>query len=150
MSDDEPDFLTKPTTIAKTTTVNNVRTLNDLETMTPDELLDLLDRVTALLPATKLSEVNLAEELVLQFQRVKAVQAKVIEPGSGVSAQQKAAVVNACGAALQHLVKLQTDLYNAERLKNIEQVLIRVIKDQPEKLQRAFFKQYEQALAALT
>lgn len=141
MRDTDDVFLTAPTTIAKTTTVNNVRTINDLETMAPEELLDLYDRVRALLPATKLSDVNLAEELVLQFQRVKSLQAKVIESNS--SAQQKAAVVNACGAALQHLVKLQTDLHNAERFKAIEGLMIKYMKRLPLDVATQFMDEYE-------
>lgn len=141
MRDFDPGFLTETTSIAKTTTVGNVRTLNDLDSMAPGELLDLYDRVAALLPAMKLSDVNLAEELVLQFQRVKSLQAKVIESNS--SAQQKAAVVNACGSALQHLVKLQTDLHNAERFKAIEGLMVKYMKRLPLDVATQFMDEYE-------
>jgi hypothetical protein len=67
---------------------------------------------------------------------------------SAVSAQQKAAVANACSSSLAQLVKMQTELHNAERLKMIEQALIQVMRDQPEAIQLAFFDKYERILGA--
>lgn len=138
--------LIEPTTPAKITSVGGARTIDNLDGMDVDELLALRDEIDARLPATKLSEVNLAEELVLQFQKVRSLQSKVLD--SNTSAQQKAAVANACASALAQLVKMQTELYNAERMKMVEQVLIQVMRDQPEAIQLAFFDKYERALGA--
>jgi site-specific recombinase XerC len=139
--------LIAPTTPAKITSINNVPTLNDLGSMEVDQLLDLRDQIDELLPATNLAEINLAEELVLQFQKVKSMQTRVLTDGK-ISAQQKAAVANSCASALAQLVKMQTELHNAERLKMIEQALIQVMRDQPEAVQMAFFDKYERILGA--
>lgn len=136
--------LIAPTTPAKTTSVGSMRSFGDLDAMEVEELLTLRDEIDERLPATKLSEINLAEELVLQFQKVKALQSKVID--SNTSAQQKAAVANSCASALAQLVRMQTELYDAERMKTIEQILIQVMRDQPEHVQVAFFEKYERAL----
>lgn len=126
------------------TSVDNARTIDDLDGMDVDELIGLRDRIDELLPAKRLADVNLAEELVLQFQKLKSLQSKVLD--SNTSAQQKAAVANSCAAALQQLVRLQTDLHNAERLKTIEQALIHVMREQPDDVQTAFFEKYERVL----
>ena len=139
--------LIAPTTPAKVTSIDNMRTIADLDGMEVDELLDLRDQIDERLPATKLSDINLAEELVLQFQKVKSLQTKVLS-STKVSAQQQAAVANSCASALAQLVKMQTELFNAERMKTIEQVLIQVMRDQPEDLQMAFFEKYERMLGA--
>lgn len=136
--------LIAPTTPAKVTSVNNVRTIDSLDGMEIEDLLSLRDEIDARLPATKLTDINLAEELVLQFQKVKAMQAKVLD--SNTSAQQKSAVANSCASTLAQLVKMQTDLYNAERMKMIEQAVIQVMRDQPEHIQLAFFDKYERLL----
>lgn len=138
--------LIAPTTPAKTTSVEGVRTIHDLEGMEFSELMELRNEIDRHLPATKLSDVNLAEELVLQFQTVKHLQTDVLRVGSKVSAQQQSAVANSCATALAHLVKMQTELHTAERLKNIEQVLIQVMRDQTESVQHAFFEKYERML----
>lgn len=134
--------LIAPTTPAKTTAVGGVRTLDSLESMGVDELLDLRDRIDSLLPATKLSEIDLAEELVLQFQKVKALQAKVLD--SNTSAQQKAAVANSCAGALQNLVKTQAELHTAERFKAIENLMIKYLKRLPLDVATQFLEEYEQ------
>lgn len=134
------------TTPAKVMSIGNSRTIDDLDGMSPDELMVLRSEIDSRLPSTRLVDVNLAEELVMQFQTVKHLQTKVLD--SNTSAQQKAAVANSCAGALAHLVKMQTELYNAERLKAIEQVLIQVMRDQPEGLQHAFFDKYERLLGA--
>lgn len=141
------DDLIAPTTPAKVTSVGNVRTIDDLDGMELGELLTLRDEVDKRLPAMKLADVNLAEELVLQFQTVKHMQTQALGDVK-VSAQQKAAVANSCASSLAHLVKMQTELHNAERLKMIEQALIQVMRDMPENIQMAFFEKYERILGA--
>lgn len=141
------DDLIAPTTPAKVTSIGGERTVDSLDGMDVGELLELREQIDQRLPAVRLADVNLAEELVLQFQTVKALQTKVLND-SKISAQQKAAVANSCAGALQHLVKMQTELHNAERMKAIEQILIQVMRGMPEDLQLAFFEKYERALGA--
>ena len=139
------DDLIAPTTLSRVTSIDGKRTIDDLDGMDVDELIELRDEIDARLPATKLADLNLAEELVLQFQKVKHLQTKVLQEVK-TSAQQKAAVANSCASALSQLVKMQTELHNAERLKMIEQALIQVMRDQPESIQQAFFEKYERVL----
>ena len=140
MSVDLKDLIA-PTTPATITTIGNIRTIEDITTMSEGELRDLRERVDQLLPSANLEDVNLADELVRQFQKVKALQTDVINSKS--SAQQKAAVVNSCGAALQHLVKLQTDLHNAERFKVIEGLMVKYMKRLPLHVATEFMDEYE-------
>lgn len=139
------DFI-QPTTKAIVTSIGGVRTIDDLAGLEFEELVTLRAEIDKHLPAVKLSDVNLAQELVLQFQSVKHLQTSVLALGSKVSAQQQAAVANSCTSSLAHLVRLQTELHTAERLKTIEQILIQVIRDQPMEFQQAFFDRYERML----
>lgn len=133
--------LIETTTPAKVTSANGVRTIHDISVMEIDELLELREEIDKHLPATKLSDVNLAEELVLQFQKVKHLQTKVLAEVK-TSAQQKAAVANACAGALSALVKMQTELHNAERFKAIENLMIKYMRRLPLDVATEFLEEY--------
>lgn len=116
----------------------------DITLMTVSQLLELRARIDARLP-TRLSDLNLETELVNQLTRTKALMEAVLsaEKGADIPANQKAQVVNSCSAQLEQLVKLQVKLYNAERIKGIEQMLIRTLRNQSREMQEAFFADYD-------
>lgn len=118
----------------------------DLSLFTLTDLMQLREDINARLPPRKLAEVDLEEELVLQFQQGKALFNSVIED-SRVPTNQRAQVANSCTALLEHLTKLQESLYNSERIKALEQALVRAIHDLPEEQQLVFFKNYEKIYA---
>lgn len=111
-------------------------------TLEQEQLLELRARIQARLPMS-LTDLDLESELVLQYQQGKVLLAKVIND-HGTPANQKAQVANSCAATLQSLVKMQTTLHDAERMKKLEQILIKVIRTLPKEQQEAFFQRYEQ------
>lgn len=60
-------------------------------------------------------------------------------------ANQKAQVLNSINSILDKIVKMRTELYNAERIKKIEASIIYVLEQFPE-MQEPFMKEYERAL----
>lgn len=120
----------------------------NIDGMGLDELLELRTRVDAKLPARRLADIDLEQELVLQLLATQELQRKVLKDDE-TPANQMAQVSNAVQAALQNLVKLQGEVYKSERLKRIEQVLLDCIKDLPHEAQDAFLTLYEQKLGGL-
>jgi hypothetical protein len=112
-----------------------------LDPLEESELLELREAIQSRLPTT-LQEINLENELVLQYKSAKTLLNKVLNDDN-VQANQKAQVQNSCAASLKELARLQTDLFTAERLKAIEQMLIRAIRTLPQETQVQFFNEYE-------
>jgi hypothetical protein len=121
-------------------------TIGALATMTLAELLELRAAVDSHLPARSLSELDLEEEVLLQFARTKGLYDDVIKDDK-TPANQRAQVANSCTAILDQLIKMQKALYSAERVKAIEGALIRTLKEFPEAQQTRFFELYERALS---
>jgi predicted nucleic acid-binding protein len=114
---------------------------NPLNGMEIKDLLDLRSRIDRALPALALKDMNLEEELVIQFLTAKELQTAVLS--SNEEANKKAQTLNAVSAALQALIKMQTDFHTAERLKNIESKLIRALDKVPKHHLEEFFVWYE-------
>lgn len=104
-------------------------------------LLELRSQINMMLPAIALKDMNLEEELVIQFQTAKAFQHEVLS--SGEEANKKAQTLNACTATLQNLIKMQSEYHTAERLKNIESRLIKALNTIPDEHLKEFFAWYE-------
>jgi hypothetical protein len=120
----------------------------DVSLLSTAELLSLRGRIDERLPAMKLGSMNLEEELVLQFQTVKALQNDTLEDRF-VEPNKKASVVNACASALSQIVKMQTDLHTAERFKTVEGLMIKALKTLPLETIEPFLVEYEKMGAAL-
>jgi hypothetical protein len=108
------------------------------------ELLTLRNKIDARLPPMSMAELNLEEEVVRQFMTVKALQATTLEGNE--EGNKKAAVVNACAAALQQLAKLQIEIHTAERFKKIENLLIKHLKLLPKEAAEAFLSAYAELI----
>jgi hypothetical protein len=107
------------------------------------ELIDLHEAIKSHLPPHRLQDLDLAQELVLQFLRVKHLQAVTLE-NEGVKTQQKAQVANSVAAVLSQLTKMQTELSTAERFKALEGMLIKALKKLPLEVAEAFLEEYAQ------
>jgi len=116
--------------------------LPSIDTLDLEGLLKLQAEIEAKLPPTKLADLDLERALMLQYHRTQALLAKTLDAGADVPANQKAQVANSCAAVLQQIVKMQAELYNAERLKAIESVLIKVLKTLPKEAQELFVETY--------
>ena len=115
----------------------------DLADISTADLIDLYEEVKSKLPAHKLQDIDLAQELVLQHLRVKELQTATLGDPK-VAANQKAQVSNAVSSILGQLTKLQVDLHTAERFKTLESLMIRHFKKLPLDVVEAFMEDYEQ------
>jgi hypothetical protein len=120
----------------------------DLTAMPVNELLSLRAQIEARLPAKDLKDMDMARELVLQVLVLQQMQQVVLDDGD-TPANQKAQVANSLSAALINLVRLQTDVYTSERLKQIEQALEETINGLDEPVRTLFMDRYGTALGVL-
>ena len=89
-----------------------------------------------------LETIDLLGETVRLFRQTKRLMTKVVS-NEALPANQKAQVANTLGGLLKTLSNTQTDLYNAERLKRLEHVIVRILQDFPAELQERFLTAYE-------
>jgi len=115
---------------------------SSLDMMSVAELLALKNEVEMRLPASSLTDMDLEEELVHQYQKVKMLQDEVLTDGE-TPANQKAQVANSVASTLQQLVTMQTKFHTSERLKEIEGRLIKTLNRMPEQYMTEFFAWYE-------
>lgn len=111
-----------------------------------ETLLRYLDEIRQVLPATTLLDMNMEEELILQFQAVRTLQNTILDDLS-VPANQKAQVANSVASVLGSIADLQNKVYSSERFKRIETLLIRHLNKLPEDVAAAFLEDYEQLVA---
>lgn len=116
--------------------------LPPIDHLTEGELITLLDMVISRLPPTKMSNLNLEDELVLQLYRAKDLLAKTIDQEE-TPANQKAQVMNAVSSVISQLIQLQERLYNAERFKAMEAIMIKSIQLMPKEAAEHFVDEYE-------
>lgn len=112
-----------------------------LEQFEAVELYSLRSHIDTLLPIASMKTLNLSEELVRQYQYVSALQVRIVV--SNDDPAKKATVMNSVSSTLQHLVKMQAEFYTAERLKNIESLLIDALEELPKEVLTEFFDKYE-------
>jgi hypothetical protein len=101
----------------------------------------IISKVTA----TKLSDLNTEEELLVQYKAAKDLFDE-LSGDNTVPANQKASVLTAITSVLSKILENQTKLYDSERVKLIEGTLINTLKAFPD-LSGPFMKAYENALA---
>ena len=116
------------------------------EALPVETLLRYLDEIRQVLPATTLLDMNMEEELILQFQAVRTLQNTILDDES-VPANQKAQVANSVASVLGSIADLQNKVYSSERFKRIETLLIRHLNKLPEDVAAAFLEDYEQLVA---
>ena len=115
-----------------------------------DELLAMPSAIEAVLPVKSLKDMDLARELVLQVQSLQQLQ-QTVAADNDTPVNQKAQVANSLSSALVNLVKLQNDVYTAERFKKIEAFVIQFLNTMatPE-LRAEALSRYEALFAAAT
>jgi len=113
-----------------------------------ETLLRYHDEIKAVLPPASLAEMNMEEELIRQFQAVRALQNSIIDDDT-IPPNQKAQVANSVASSLSKLADLQLGVFSSERFKRIETLLIRHLKKLPEDTAMAFIEDYEQLLEAM-
>lgn len=126
----------------------NRRNRSALEGRTVEELLAMRAEIDEELGDLTLKSVSIEKELVIQLLAAQALQKDTLSD-ENTPANQKAQVLNAAGAALANLAKLQTEIYDSERLKKIEAILIECVQELPMDTQEQFFQMYEQRLGKM-
>lgn len=92
-----------------------------------------------------LEAIEVDNELASLYSSAKCLLEEVIiDPGT--PANQKAQVMNSVLAMIEKISKTRTDLYNAERIRRLEQTLIKTLREFPRELQEKFMEAYEKNL----
>lgn len=107
-----------------------------------EELLEMRSQIDALLPPMTLSSLDLEDELVRQYYKVKSLQDRVLTD-TDIPPNQAAQVSNSVAATLQRLVEMQTKHHTSERYKTLEGLMIRSLKRMPIEVAEEFLKEYE-------
>lgn len=115
---------------------------SDIQDWNVEELLNLRAEIDRLLPSTKLKEMDLEKELVLQYHKVVALQTRVLGDDR-TPANQLAQVSNAVAGTLQQLVTMQAKFHTSERFKKMESLMIHYMKKLPLDVAEAFLDEYE-------
>jgi uncharacterized protein (UPF0147 family) len=99
-------------------------------------------------PQKKFEEIRVDEEIAEVYASAKTLLDLIIEDDD-VPANQRAQVLNSVSNMIQQMVKSRVDLYNAERIRRMEQVLLQVMRAQPLEVRQAFFDSYSKALGGM-
>lgn len=99
-------------------------------------------------PQKKFEEIRVDEEIAEVYASAKTLLDVIIEDDD-VPANQRAQVLNSVSNMIQQMVKSRVDLYNAERIRRMEQVLLQVMRTQPLEVRQAFFDSYSKALGGM-
>ena len=92
-----------------------------------------------------LKSLDLDAELYNAYAKAKNYLADV-QSDDRVPPNQLAQLMNTISAILKEIVKMQTELHNAERVKKLEAAMIQAIKLAPPESQQAFLEEYEAIL----
>lgn len=92
-----------------------------------------------------LKSLNLDAELYDRYIDAKDFLDEILQ-AEGVPPNQVAQLMNTLTSILKEITKMQTDLYNAERLKKLEYCIIAAVKGADAEIQAKFFEQYETLL----
>jgi len=98
---------------------------------------------------TNVEAILVNEELAFVFTTTKELLQSVVR-SDDTPANQQAQVVNSMLAVIEKIAKLRIDLYNADRVRRIEQTLIKTLRDFPRELQEKFLDAYERNLKEST
>ena len=100
--------------------------------------------IEALLPSTKLQDVDVEAELVTQLRMAQAFQAKVLDdPENLIPVNQAAQAINSVSGIIAKLSTLQIDLAASEQLKRMERAFIKAVEGLPTEAVEKFFERYE-------
>lgn len=89
-----------------------------------------------------LKSLNLDNELYESYTQAKLF-LEDIRGDTSIAPNQIAQVMNTLNTILKEITKMQTDLYDAERLKKLESCMIIALKSAPVDVQERFFEEYE-------
>lgn len=94
--------------------------------------------------ATDLKDLNLNHELLKQYNKANRLLVDA-EFDEEATLAQKASTINAINSVLSSIIRMQTELYSAERLKTLEAILLVTLKEFPD-INGMFLAKYKEAL----
>lgn len=104
-------------------------------------------------PPQDLQQLDLQAELLDNYVLAKSFLQSLMSPDedengftTSESPNQIAAVINSVKGSLAEIIKMQTDVYNADRFKQIEQAMVSSLKLMPEDARQNFLDDYERIL----
>ena len=115
----------------------------DLEDMTRPQLEFLHSEIGKLLPRRTLSAINLEDELLSQFSKIKQLQDDTMSDDE-IPPNQRAQVAGQVAATLQQLIKMQVDLQRDEQMKKMEAALLEALNYLTDEARDVFFAEYSQ------
>ena len=121
------------------------RTRFNWKTMPVSELLGHYEDIRQALPPSRLEDLNMEEELTLQFHTMKSLQADCLSEEE-TPLNQRVALANSVASLLDRLIEAQGKVYDQERFKAIENLLIRHARQMPEELAERFLSEYADLL----
>ena len=120
--------------------------LEDLSLHVPGASLPTFGMPNTYLPEQgRLGDLDLDRQLYLSYARANNY-LEQIQMRKDVPPNQVAQVMNTLTAILKEVVKMQTDLLNAERIKKIEACLLYALKKATPEVQEDFMVEYERLL----
>ena len=120
----------------------------------PDEVIKLVDKLSEKQLMTlrhhldnalqiEIGNLNLTEELGLQYRQGKDMLANIMKEGDNTPTNQKAQVFNSVQAQLEKIVRMRASVFSQERLKRFEAALLKVLEMKGnEKEQELFLELY--------
>lgn len=121
------------------------------EGMSVEDLMAYRDEITAALKKKiplSLMDLDLEQELLLQFATVRALQTDVVDDEE-TPANQRATVANTVSSCLTQLINLQEAIYTPERFKRIEAALIRWLSAMPTETAKPLLDDYATMVRSL-
>lgn len=112
------------------------------------DLIRYRDQIMRHLPPVNLAEMDMEQEMLLQFHALRAVQNDVLDDES-VAVNQRAQISNSVSAVLTKLADKQQEIYTSERLKKIERLLITAVEGLPDEVTQKFLDSYYEMLEKL-
>lgn len=112
-------------------------------------LLALRARIGTKIPPLSIAEMNLEEELVIQYYSAKALVAAVAGDDL-VPTNQKAQVQNSCAAILKTLADVKVAVFSAERVQAIQLALEKAFQGESEEVKKRFFERYARLVRDFT
>lgn len=111
--------------------------------MSVAELTRHMAELRACLPPTELVDINVEEELLMQYAVMKEFQTEVITD-TKTAANQRSQVGSAVSKLILDIADRQKEVYSSERIKRLETALIRTCRDHmPEDACAQFLVAYE-------
>lgn len=115
------------------------------EDLPVEDLIEIRNEIDLCLPALTLKDLNLEQQLLLQLHAMRVLQGQVLHDPD-IQLNQRATVANTVASTLNKLAEMQERMYNSERFKNVENLMVRTLSKMPEDMAKAFLDEYERIL----